>query len=150
MLDSMLGPPRPRTLVQPEPFGAVRIETSVRNLSWSSQRRSVTSNCALARTRKPAWRSRDLGRRSSMPDLRMAATGWIGRVACGCIAPNEDLAQSVEKFCLAQGFRNALARGAVVPGANPMRATFEVTLDEWLPARADRPFLFPLNQRNTS
>ena len=130
-----------------------------------------------------------------MPDIRMVETGRMGRVAYGRIAPNEDLVQSVEKLCLAQGFRNAFVRGALgslidaclqgsdgsclvvrgpaaeivslagevraqpdgslqaslsgvvvdsegmvhggpfVPGANPVCVTFEVTLEEWLPAR---------------
>jgi uncharacterized protein len=118
----------------------------------------------------------------------------MGRVAYGRIAPNEDLVQSVEKLCLAQGFRNAFVRGALgslvdaclarsdgsclvvrgpaaeivslagevrsqpdgslraaltgvvtdtkgrayggpfVAGADPVCVTFEVTLEEWLPA----------------
>lgn len=37
----------------------------------------------------------------------------MGRVAYGRIAPNEDLVQSVEKLCLAEGFRNAFFRGAL-------------------------------------
>lgn len=129
-----------------------------------------------------------------MPDIRMVESGQMGRVAYGRIAPNEDLVQSVEKLCLAQGFRNAFVRGALgslvdaclaasdgsclvirgpaaeivslagevraqpdgslqasltgvvvdadglvyggpfVPGANPVCVTFEVTLEEWLPA----------------
>jgi predicted DNA-binding protein with PD1-like motif len=129
-----------------------------------------------------------------MSDIRMVESGRMGRVAYARIAPNEDLVQSVEKLCLAQGFRNAFVRGAlgslvdaclarsdgsclVVPGpaaeivslagevrsqpdgslraaltgvvadtegrvfggpfvagANPVCVTFEVTLEEWLPA----------------
>jgi uncharacterized protein len=48
-----------------------------------------------------------------MPDIRMVENGQMGRVAYGRIAPNEDLVQSVEKLCLAQGFRNAFVRGAL-------------------------------------
>jgi len=48
-----------------------------------------------------------------MPDIRMVESGRMGRVAYGRIAPNEDLVQSVEKLCLAQGFRNAFVRGAL-------------------------------------
>jgi uncharacterized protein len=40
-------------------------------------------------------------------------TGTMGRVAYARIAPNEDLVLGVEKFCLAQGFRNAFVRGAL-------------------------------------
>lgn len=40
-------------------------------------------------------------------------TGVMGRVAYARIAPNEDLVLSVEKFCLAEGFRNAFVRGAL-------------------------------------
>jgi uncharacterized protein len=131
-----------------------------------------------------------------MSEIRMVESGQMGRVAYGRIAPNEDLVQSVEKLCLAQGFRNAFVRGALgsltdaciaksdgscivirgpaaeivslagevrshsdgslqaaltgvvvdtnghvyggpfVPGANPVCVTFEVTLEEWLPAAA--------------
>jgi predicted DNA-binding protein with PD1-like motif len=48
-----------------------------------------------------------------MPDIHMIESGHMGRVAYGRIAPNEDLVQSVEKLCLAQGFRNAFVRGAL-------------------------------------
>jgi uncharacterized protein len=48
-----------------------------------------------------------------MADIRMVESGSMGRVAYGRIAPNEDLVQSVEKLCLAQGFRNAFVRGAL-------------------------------------
>lgn len=48
-----------------------------------------------------------------MSDMRMVESGQMGRVAYGRIAPNEDLVQSVEKLCLAQGFRNAFVRGAL-------------------------------------
>jgi predicted DNA-binding protein with PD1-like motif len=48
-----------------------------------------------------------------MADIRMVESGRMGRVAYGRIAPNEDLVQSVEKLCLAQGFRNAFVRGAL-------------------------------------
>lgn len=131
-----------------------------------------------------------------MPDVRIIESGRMGRVAYGRIAPNEDLVQSVEKLCLAQGFRHAFVRGALgslvdaclaradgsclvvrgpaaevvslagevrtqadgslqaaltgvvadtegrvyggpfVAGANPVCVTFEVTLEEWLPAEA--------------
>jgi predicted DNA-binding protein with PD1-like motif len=40
-------------------------------------------------------------------------TGTMGRVAYARIAPNEDLVLGVEKFCLAEGFRNAFVRGAL-------------------------------------
>jgi uncharacterized protein len=121
-------------------------------------------------------------------------SGQMGRVAYARIAPNEDLVQSVEKLCLAQGFKNAFVRGALgslvdaylakrdgtyqqvlgpaveivslagevrsqndgslraslsgvvadpqghvfggpfVAGCNTICMTFEVTLEEWLPA----------------
>ena len=48
-----------------------------------------------------------------MADISMVESGRMGRVAYGRIAPNEDLVQSVEKLCLAQGFRNAFVRGAL-------------------------------------
>jgi len=48
-----------------------------------------------------------------MSDIRMVESGQMGRVAYGRIAPNEDLVQSVEKLCMAQGFRNAFVRGAL-------------------------------------
>lgn len=48
-----------------------------------------------------------------MSDIRMVESGQMGRVAYGRIAPNEDLVQSVEKLCVAQGFRNAFVRGAL-------------------------------------
>ncbi|MCO5977006.1 PPC domain-containing DNA-binding protein [Ideonella oryzae] len=129
-----------------------------------------------------------------MSECRLVEAGQMGRVAYGRISPNEDLVQSVEKLCLAQGFRNAFVRGALgslvdacmeqhdgsalvvrgpaveivslagevraqtdgslraaltgvvsdtqgqvyggpfVAGANPICVTFEVTLEEWLPA----------------
>ena len=37
----------------------------------------------------------------------------MGRIAYARIAPNEDLVQSVEKFCMAQDFKNAFVRGAL-------------------------------------
>ena len=46
-------------------------------------------------------------------DFRLVESGAMGRVAYARIAPNEDLVQSVEKLCLAQGFRNAFVRGAL-------------------------------------
>jgi uncharacterized protein len=48
-----------------------------------------------------------------MSDIRSIESGQMGRVAYARIAPNEDLVQSVEKLCLAQGFRNAFVRGAL-------------------------------------
>ncbi len=48
-----------------------------------------------------------------MSDIRIVESGHMGRVAYGRIAPNEDLVQSVEKLCVAQGFRNAFVRGAL-------------------------------------
>lgn len=48
-----------------------------------------------------------------MSDIRLVESGRMGRVAYARIAPNEDLVQSVEKLCLAQGFRNAFVRGAL-------------------------------------
>lgn len=39
--------------------------------------------------------------------------GAMGRVAYARIGPNEDLIQSVEKLCLAEGFKNAFVRGAL-------------------------------------
>lgn len=48
-----------------------------------------------------------------MPDIRLIESGRMGRVAYGRIAPNEDLVQSVEKLCMAQGFRHAFVRGAL-------------------------------------
>jgi predicted DNA-binding protein with PD1-like motif len=39
--------------------------------------------------------------------------GSMGRVAYARIAPNEDLLYSVEKLCLAAGFKNAFVRGAL-------------------------------------
>lgn len=48
-----------------------------------------------------------------MSDIRMVESGQMGRVAYGRIAPTEDLVHSVEKLCLAQGFRNAFVRGAL-------------------------------------
>ncbi|WP_394755105.1 PPC domain-containing DNA-binding protein [Rhodoferax sp.] len=40
-------------------------------------------------------------------------SGSMGRVAYARIAPNEDLVQSIEKLCLAEGFKNAFVRGAL-------------------------------------
>ncbi len=37
----------------------------------------------------------------------------MGRVAYARIGPNEDLVQSVEKLCVAQGMRHAFVRGAL-------------------------------------
>lgn len=39
--------------------------------------------------------------------------GDMGRVAYARIAPNEDLVHGVEKFCIAEGFKNAFVRGAL-------------------------------------
>jgi uncharacterized protein len=129
-----------------------------------------------------------------MSDAPIVESGMMGRVAYARIAPNEDLVQGVEKFCLAEGFRNAFVRGALgslvdgclgtldgkyrqikgpaveivslagevrskddgslcasltgvvadtdgnvyggpfIAGANMVCMTFEVTLEEWLPA----------------
>lgn len=48
-----------------------------------------------------------------MSEARVVEAGRMGRVAYGRIAPNEDLVLSVEKLCMAQGFRNAFVRGAL-------------------------------------
>lgn len=48
-----------------------------------------------------------------MNNASLAENGVMGRVAYGRIAPNEDLIQSVEKLCLAEGFKNAFVRGAL-------------------------------------
>ena len=40
-------------------------------------------------------------------------SGSMGRVAYARIAPNEDLVYGLEKFCLAEGFKNAFVRGAL-------------------------------------
>jgi len=48
-----------------------------------------------------------------MSDIRLVESGRMGRVAYARIAPNEDLVQSVEKLCMAQGFRHAFVRGAL-------------------------------------
>jgi uncharacterized protein len=48
-----------------------------------------------------------------MPDAKLIESGAMGRVAYARIAPNEDLVQGVEKFCLVHGFRNAFVRGAL-------------------------------------
>ena len=48
-----------------------------------------------------------------MSDFRLVERGDMGRVAYARIAPNEDLVQSIEKLCVAQGFRNAFVRGAL-------------------------------------
>jgi predicted DNA-binding protein with PD1-like motif len=48
-----------------------------------------------------------------MPEVRLTESGRMGRVAYGRVAPNEDLVQSVEKLCAAQGFRHAFVRGAL-------------------------------------
>lgn len=129
-----------------------------------------------------------------MKHATVVENGRMGRVAYARIAPNEDLIQSVEKLCLAEGFKNAFVRGALgslvdaclgtldgqclqirgpaveivslagevrslddgslsaslsgvvadaqgqvyggpfVAGSNPICMTFEVTLEEWLPA----------------
>jgi predicted DNA-binding protein with PD1-like motif len=129
-----------------------------------------------------------------MAEARHVESGRMGRVAYARIAPNEDLVRSVEKLCLAEGFRHAFVRGALgslidaclgrpdgscqvvtgpavevvslagevrpmpdgtlraalsgvvadtqgrvvggpfVPGANLVCVTFEVAVEEWLPA----------------
>jgi len=48
-----------------------------------------------------------------MADVRLAERGRMGRVAYARIGPNEDLVQSVEKLCVAQGMRHAFVRGAL-------------------------------------
>ncbi|WP_296504585.1 PPC domain-containing DNA-binding protein [Rhodoferax sp.] len=48
-----------------------------------------------------------------MNNAYLVENGVMGRVAYGRIAPNEDLVQSVEKLCLAEGFKNAFVRGAL-------------------------------------
>lgn len=48
-----------------------------------------------------------------MSEPTVVESGTMGRVAYARIAPNEDLVQGVEKFCLAEGFRNAFVRGAL-------------------------------------
>ena len=48
-----------------------------------------------------------------MPDDVVVESGSMGRVAYARIAPNEDLVQAVEKFCLSVGFRHAFVRGAL-------------------------------------
>ena len=131
-----------------------------------------------------------------MSEASLVETGAMGRVAYARVAPNEDLVLSIEKLCIAEGFRHAFVRGALgslvdacfvapdggtrlvrgpavevvslagevrtqadgslraaitgivadtdghvhggpfVAGANPVCVTFEVTLEEWLPATA--------------
>ncbi|MGJ7609505.1 MULTISPECIES: PPC domain-containing DNA-binding protein [unclassified Variovorax] len=48
-----------------------------------------------------------------MSEVRLLERGRMGRVAYARIGPNEDLVQSVEKLCVAQGMRNAFVRGAL-------------------------------------
>ena len=48
-----------------------------------------------------------------MSDVRLIERGRMGRVAYARIGPNEDLMQSVEKLCVAEGFGNAFVRGAL-------------------------------------
>ena len=48
-----------------------------------------------------------------MGEMIVVENGSMGRVAYARIAPNEDLVQGVEKLCLAEGFRNAVVRGAL-------------------------------------
>ena len=48
-----------------------------------------------------------------MADITRVEEGRMGRVAYARIAPNEDLVQSVEKLCAAEGFRHAFVRGAL-------------------------------------
>jgi predicted DNA-binding protein with PD1-like motif len=48
-----------------------------------------------------------------MAEITLVEEGRMGRVAYARIAPNEDLVQSVEKLCVAEGFRNAFVRGAL-------------------------------------
>jgi len=48
-----------------------------------------------------------------MAEFRALEAGRMGRVAYARIGPNEDLVHGIEKFCLAEGFRNAFVRGAL-------------------------------------
>jgi len=48
-----------------------------------------------------------------MADVCLVERGRMGRVAYARIGPNEDLVQSVEKLCVAQGMRHAFVRGAL-------------------------------------
>lgn len=48
-----------------------------------------------------------------MAETTSIEDGRMGRVAYARIAPNEDLVQSVEKLCVAEGFRHAFVRGAL-------------------------------------
>ncbi len=48
-----------------------------------------------------------------MAEITLVEDGRMGRVAYARIAPNEDLVQSVEKLCAAEGFHNAFVRGAL-------------------------------------
>ena len=50
--------------------------------------------------------------RSTRPTC-LVESGVMGRVAYARIAPNEDLVLSVEKLCLAEGFKHAFVRGAL-------------------------------------
>jgi len=104
MFDHMPGSSRPRTFVQSEPFGPVCVETLVLNSSWSSQRHSMTLNCAPARKSEPVGSAYDCPRKSSMPDSRMVGPGRNDRVVCARVIPNANLA----------------------------RVTFETTHEEWL------------------
>ena len=46
-------------------------------------------------------------------DARRVEAGAMGRVAYARVAPNEDLVTSIEKLCVAEGFRHAFVRGAL-------------------------------------
>lgn len=48
-----------------------------------------------------------------LQDATIVESGTLGRIAYARIAPNEDLVQSVEKLCIAEGFKNAFVRGAL-------------------------------------
>jgi predicted DNA-binding protein with PD1-like motif len=47
------------------------------------------------------------------PDSPAVEAGAMGRVAYARVAPNEDLVTSIEKLCVAEGFRHAFVRGAL-------------------------------------
>jgi predicted DNA-binding protein with PD1-like motif len=46
-------------------------------------------------------------------EIRFVEAGRMGRVAYARVAPNEDLVLSIEKLCVAEGFRHAFVRGAL-------------------------------------
>ncbi len=61
-----------------------------------------------------------------MIETTIVEQGSMGRVAYARISPNEDLVGSIEKVCLAQGFRNAFVRGAL---GSLVDASLTVTAD---------------------